>query len=129
MFRVSGLVFNVDDFLQESKIVPYDVWHNGERKSAKRVHESSGFSLVASETDMDNPKQQIEDAIAFLKMNQSGLTQLKDFPGAEAKYLDFAIQDRDVAIQCDYFPSELLRLAGNLDIGIEVSRYPPCDEE
>jgi hypothetical protein len=63
-------------------------------------------------------------AIAFLKANQVELEQL----GIERIDLDFGIQDRDVAVQGDYFPPELLRLAGNLNIGIEVTRYPQVDE-
>jgi hypothetical protein len=129
MFRAAGFYFVVDDFLRQSSLVPYDVWRTGERKSAKRLHELSGFSMDASEAEMDNPQQQIKDAIAFLKTNHDELIRLKDFPGVETVCLDFAIEDRDVAVQCDSFPSELLRLAGNLDISIEVSRYPSFNEE
>ncbi|MEO6908014.1 MAG: hypothetical protein ABI210_09010 [Abditibacteriaceae bacterium] len=78
---------------------------------------------------MDNPQQQIEDAIAFLKTNHDELVRLKNFTGAETVCLDFAIEDRDVAVQYDYFPPALLRWAGNLNIGIEVSRYPSFDKE
>ena len=73
---------------------------------------------------MDDVLQQIEDAISFLKSNQKELAKLLEFPGADTNYIDFAIEDRlDVGLQCDRFPPELLRLAGNLGIGIEIERW------
>lgn len=79
--------------------------------------------MVASEAGMDNVLQQIKDAIHFLKINHDELAKLQAFPGAETVCLDFGIEDRDVGLQCDRFPPELLRLAGNLGIGIEITRY------
>jgi hypothetical protein len=128
MFRATGSDFAVDKFLQQSTLTPNSVWRRGESRLGKRVHEGFGFSMVVSEADMSNPPQQVEDAIAFLKANQIELKQLQNFPGIERIYLDFGIEDRDVAVQCDYFPPELLRLSGNLNIGIEVTRYPQADE-
>ncbi len=128
MFRATGFNFAVDEFLQQSTLIPDSVWRKGERRLAKRVHKGAGFSMVASQADMSNPPQQVEDAIAFLKANQVELEQLQNFPGVERIYLDFGIEDRDVAVQCDYFPPELLRLLGNLNIGIEVTRYPQAKE-
>ncbi|MBD2098585.1 hypothetical protein H6F90_26295 [Trichocoleus sp. FACHB-591] len=128
MFRATGFDFAVDKFLQQSTLIPDSVWHRGEHRLAKRVHEGSGFSMVASQADMSNPQQQVEDAIAFLKANQVELERLQKFSGVERICLDFGIEDRDVAVQCDYFPPELLRLAGNLNIGIEVTRYLQADE-
>jgi len=104
MFRATGLDFAVDKFLQQSTLIPDSVWRRGERRLAKRVHEGSGFSMVASHADMSNLQQQVEDAIPFLKANQVELEQLQNFPGIERIYLDFGIEDRDVAVQCDYFP-------------------------
>ena len=43
--------------------------------------------------------------------------------GVEQLTLDFGIADREVAAQFDYFPPELLLAAGQLGIGIEISRY------
>lgn len=79
--------------------------------------------MVASEADMDNVLQQIEDAISFLKINHDELAKLQSFPGAETVHLHFGIEDRDIGLQCDRFPPKLLQLAGNLEIGIEITRY------
>jgi hypothetical protein len=123
MFRATGFDFLVDEFLSQSTLVPHKVWRKGERKSAKRIHKWSGFTMVASEADMDDVPQQIADAMNFLTTNHEELSKLQNFPGAETVSLDFGIEDRDVGVQCDYFPPELLRLAGNLGIGIEITRY------
>jgi hypothetical protein len=41
--------------------------------------------------------------------------------------LDFGIVRRDVAIQCDRIPVELLVLAGSVGLEIVLSQYPPGD--
>lgn len=57
MFRAAGFDFMVDEFLSQSTLVPHKSWRKGERKSEKRIHEWSGFTMVASEADMDNVLQ------------------------------------------------------------------------
>jgi hypothetical protein len=42
--------------------------------------------------------------------------------------LDFAIERRDVAVQCDYFPPDLVRIAGELGIGLMPSLYPAAGD-
>jgi hypothetical protein len=78
--------------------------------------------MVASNAEMVDPAQQVLDAIEFLKANQVELEKLRHVQGV-TMCLDFGIADRDVVVQCDRFPPELLRLAGNLEIGIEISHY------
>lgn len=128
IFRVSSVSFDVDSFLKQSHLEPDRLWHKGEKAVSNRVCENSGFTMVASDAEMNNLGQQIEDAITFLKENQAGLEQLKNFPNVDTPYLDFAIEDRNVAGQYDRFPPELLRLAGNLNIGIEISRYATSED-
>lgn len=47
-------------------------------------------------------------------------------------YLDFGyylrLDGQRVLVQCDFLPSELLKLAGELGIGIELSLYPKVDK-
>ncbi|GBF03885.1 hypothetical protein DAERI_010057 [Deinococcus aerius] len=92
-----------------------------------RRMEWSGFFLVTSEAEFDDLDGQIDDTIAFLKRYAAELAPLADFPGVDVCELDFGIEDRDVAHQADAFPAELLRLAGNLNIGLVVSRYPQLE--
>jgi hypothetical protein len=37
--------------------------------------------------------------------------------------LDFGIWRRDAFAQCDHFPAELVRVAGALDMGLELTVY------
>ena len=67
-----------------------------------------------------------KDAIEFLTHNKTQLHQIMSLPGVEGA-LDFGIVWRDVAFQCDYFPPELIRIAGELGLGIELSQYPPSE--
>ncbi len=69
---------------------------------------------------------QCRDAIAFLRSNKTELQRLKVYRGIDECWLDFGYDRRDVAVQCDYLPHELLLLAGSLGIGIELSLYPPA---
>ena len=72
---------------------------------------------------MDDFAQQVQDAIAFLKKYQSDLGELQEFIGDKNVYLDFGVESRNVFVQSERVPPELLRLAGDLDIAIEISRY------
>jgi hypothetical protein len=72
---------------------------------------------------------QVKDAIVFLQKHQSEIARLAGFPGVEGRTLDFGYHNRNVFVQCDYLPPELLVLAGSLGVGIELSLYPaPSDK-
>ena len=51
------------------------------------------------------------------------------WPGVEAVDLDFGFERRDVAVQCDRLPPALVRLAGSLGLGIELSQYWASGDE
>jgi len=96
----------------------------GPRKG--QAYGAGGFSLLVSDVDGDLSAQ-IQDAISFLAANQDSLSKVLANPAVDDSRLDFGynlrISDR-MAIQCDYLPPELLRLAGEVNIGIELSLYP-----
>jgi hypothetical protein len=126
ILRVSGKDFDVDQILKESGLKAYKIYRKGElseRKTEGEFNSDSGFAIEVSKADFDKLAVQIEDAINFLKVNQQSLTIVGKAPGKDYYLLDFAFHKRDVAVQYDYFPAELLRLAGNLGIGIELSCY------
>ena len=123
IFRAIGFDFNVNDFLSRSTLKPYKIWRKGEHKTPTHINKASGLQLVASEADMDEVPQQIADSIEFLRLHHDELEKLQQYDGAETLILDFGIEDRNDVLQCDRFPPELLRLAGNLGIGSEITRY------
>lgn len=132
VLRAHGSDFSVDRFLEGSELNPCTVYRKGERrspasKSKVGVNKSSGMVVDVSVADFDDLRGQIRDAITFLKQNEAELARLSKFPGVEGVALDFGIARRDVVAQSDYFPPELLYLAGGLGIGIELSQYPVGD--
>jgi hypothetical protein len=60
----------------------------------------------------------------FLWAHHKELSRLRDFPGNEGAMLDFPVEDRDVAVQTDMFPPELLAMMADLKIALTISRYP-----
>ena len=57
------------------------------------------------------------------------MSSVVSYPGVEAAYLDFGIEWRNESVQCDSFPPSLIALAGQIGLGIEISQYPPDDDE
>ena len=127
VLRAVGTTFQVDRFLKRNRLVPCAVFRKGEPRSRAgtgkdRKHKTSGMSIVVAESD--TLTMQIRCAIAFLKRYKRELIRLRRSRGVEAVCLDFGIAcDSDRVAYFDSLPPELLRLAGQLDIGIELSRY------
>lgn len=125
VLRASGSEFDVDEFLVDSPFEPCAVWRRGEQRYRhKPPSENSGFNLEVSNGDLE---EQIAGAVMFLRDRQSEIRRLLDSIGVEA-HLDFGIARRDVFVQTDFFPSVLIRLAGSLGLGIELSQYPVSNE-
>lgn len=85
--------------------------------------------MVVSDAEFTEVDRQIEEALHSLEVHMDALKLLTSFPGVLDVVLDFGIEDRDVGAQADYFPPDLLRALGDLNIGLVVSRYPRSDEE
>lgn len=76
-----------------------------------------------SNADFDAFKQQINDATCFLQAHEADIKQMLSVSQATG-VLDFAIEWRDVGVQYDSIPAELVRVAGSLGLAIEISHYP-----
>lgn len=88
-----------------------------------RQHDRSGVHVTASDADFSEFPRQVAEATAFLQAEFEQVRRLCAWPGVEAVDLDFGIERRDVAVQCDRLPPALIRLAGSLGLGIELSQY------
>jgi hypothetical protein len=134
MLRIGGRELDLDGLLSRCKLPPTSVFRKGEPvvklQPEGRVHEESGANFTVSDGGFDEFEQQKEDAMQFLTEHQSSLEQMMAYQGVDRANLDFGIRWRDVLVQGDYFPPELLKLAGEIGLGIELSQYPPsdCDE-
>ena len=134
VLRAYGTNFDVDAYLQGCTLPVCAVKRRGEpvyplSQPSGRRNEKSGINVDASTADFDDFSGQLEETIVFLQTNSEQLKRLSKWPGIESLTLDFGIKRRDAAAQCDYFPPELLRLAGALEIGIELSQYSIEDDE
>ena len=133
VLRVSGRKFDPTRFLANSKLEPYSVYRAGEPRTPSRrqheVHETSGFKVDVSDGAWDSLSSQVLDAIAFLRKHRRALAKLRSNPKVEDARLDFPldlrIDRKNVYAQFNYFPAELVSLAGALGLGLELSLYPP----
>ncbi|MDB6074065.1 MAG: hypothetical protein JWO89_1705 [Verrucomicrobiaceae bacterium] len=127
ILHACGDDFDVDGFLTISNLQPYSVYHRGEPRPRSKLQCENGFKIAV--TEHGKLKEDVPEAISFLSANEAELLRLRDFPGVKSLCLDFGHWQRDVAVQCDYLPSELLVLAGKLGFGIALSLYPASDDE
>jgi hypothetical protein len=96
----------------------------GHRARRGKVQRFTGFSVSVSE-HFRNLKKQIPDVIAFMRENHGELSRLAEYPGVTELLLDLSYERRaGTVIQCDKLPPELLKLAGELGITIELTLYP-----
>ena len=125
----SGIRFDVDAFMHQCGILPDSSSRRGD--ASKRLYPccdiKSMCQFVVSEADFTDFKTQINDAIRFLNEHGEALSCWKDFEVDFEPRLDFGIQTRmfDVGVQIDSFPTELVKLAGRVGIGIMLSQYQP----
>jgi hypothetical protein len=136
VLRVTGANFDPESFLQTSALKPCKVFKAGEPRvpptPSGAAQSTSGFNVGVSDAQWCDLPQQVSDACAFLDRHVGELRALAVLETVEDMRLDFPIELRigknNVLAQFDYFPPQLVRAAGDLGIGIEVSIYP-CSEE
>ncbi|MBK6688540.1 MAG: hypothetical protein IPG45_28970 [Deltaproteobacteria bacterium] len=132
VLRVSGRDFEVDAYLAQSRLVPYRVFYADEPRPGPRRDPSaparSGFVVTVSRAELHDLPGQVGDACTFLEEYGDVLAALGTWPGVEDLRLDFGVALRsgpgDSGTQFDYFPPRLVRLAGALGLGLELSIYP-----
>jgi hypothetical protein len=122
VLRASGDDFQPETFLQGSSLSPCKVFRKGDRKSESRSWDTSGITVVVSEAS-DDFAQQVADAIEFIKSNRAEMLRLQDSAGLEGMSLDFGVNRRKGFLQSHLFPPELIRLASELSLALEVSIY------
>jgi len=126
--RATGRRFDVDAFLESTSIEPDVVFRKGElfergpKRGQRRLE--SGFAIQIT-SGFGAIRKQASRVIKFLQVNKAGLTQLSKLTSVTDIRLDFGyeLRHQGLGVQCDYLPPELIKLAGELRIGIELSLY------
>ena len=137
ILRIEGENFKVHEFIAETNLEPYIAFIKGDKLGFKRrgidIYESNGCSFELSNAEFDKFDLQKKDALEFLEKHFDKLKLLFEFglEKNEIPTIDFGIFTRmfDVQIQSDYLEPKLLKLAGELNFGIEISQYIQSEEE
>lgn len=137
VLRIEGENFKVNEFLKITKLSAYKVYVKGDKigytKNMNTIYQTNGCSFDLSKADFDRFDLQKKDALKFLESNFEKLKLLPDFGLTEEEIpvIDFGIFTRmfEVEIQSDYFEPKLLKLAGELNFGIEISQYIESENE
>jgi hypothetical protein len=126
VLRIGGGQLDADALARSTALPVYRVDRKGAPRQprSRGAFEGSTVHLDVSEAGFSDLPGQIEDAIVLLAANADALSAAVQFPGVERATLDFAVEAKDVAIDSKYLPPDLMKRAGALGIGIELSIYP-----
>lgn len=130
VFHVKSETHSFKAFLKEHPHLPvYQVYDKGEDpkiRSEQGVHEHYGFSCDVSDRPWDDVEGQTVDMISFLEVYTADLQALRDNHNLKDWRFDIPYEcqlNKDIYAQFNYLPPKLIRLAGALEIGIELSLY------
>jgi hypothetical protein len=124
VLRISGADLDADALLRVVSLPVYDIRRAGEIGPLGRPYTGTSIHVDVSTAEFSDLARQTDDAVRFLQRNQAGIREALGFPGVEDGRLDFAVNHRDLAIDCKYLPPKLLKLVGDLGLGVEISVYP-----
>ncbi len=121
--------FTSDQLVEKIQLQPYKKIEKGEvvsKNGEDKKYELALCGFDVSDKDFTDLKAQVPDAIDFLVANFEQLRNLHQLPQAVAR-LDFgyfsSFVDTKIVAQYDVLPAKLLKLAGELNIDIELSQY------
>jgi len=136
IFHVSSKSDSFKQFLATYPDLPvYQAHEKGDIpkiKQDEQPHEDYGFSCEVSDREWSDMEGQIVDMISFLEVYTPYLQQLKDSHNIDDWRFDLpyeSLLSDERFTQFDYLPPKLMRLAGALEIGIELSLYAPSPDE
>lgn len=133
MLRISGVDLDIQELLRNTSLVAESSYRRGDPKFKKKrngkKYDNSGASFLVSMADFDDFDTQRTGAMVFLKVNRKEVRRIMTWPGVDGGSLDFGIYHREVPVQCDSFPPELVKAAADAGLGIELSQYPVDEKD
>ena len=104
---------------------PYTVTEKGEENPRRpgRRYEEAYLSFDVSEADFDQLPQQFEEATSFLKKHEADVVVLAS---AGEAVLDFGYEPRDVSVQVDRLPRDLVELEAVFKVKLPRENEREC---
>lgn len=129
---ILGKNLDIDTFIAKSKLRGYSKHYKGQPMfKSKPQGKQLTHSRIATQTSsagFNNLDKQIKDTIKYLKRHGDKLNLIRETKEVELAILDFGIDlridNKKILLQSDRFPNQLLKLAGDIGLGIELSIYP-----
>lgn len=132
VLRVNGLAFDPKAYLRTSAMTACSGHIRGrprlKTKPDGRRYEDSGFTVNVSDASWSNLAAQVRDAVTFIVTHETELAALAAMSEVDDMRLDFPVFRRDVFVQCEIFPRDLVTLAGRVGLTLELSIYPEGDD-
>lgn len=132
VLRIEGVNFKVDEFVSNTKLNPYKIFHIGDSiipNIKNNIFNTSGCSFDLTKEDFEDFYIQQEQAVVFLKDNYNVFKTIYNYGlnSNERPVVDFGFYTRmfDVDIQVDSFDPELLKLIIELNFDLIISQYKP----
>lgn len=128
VLKASSSTRSFKKFAEATPIPVYSSMEKGQIKNQDSATAWSEYriSFDVSDRDWDDFPGQVEDALRFLNQWESELQRfISDFEPDEI-LLDFPLYSRlgeEIANQNDYLPSDLIKVAGRIGVGIGMSIY------
>jgi len=113
-------------FSDNTNIPVHSCFDKGQAIKTNRLSKEFRISFDVSEKEWDDFKGQVADAISFLEKHYAQIKNLFATHSITDACLDFPIWsrlDENIVNQNDYIPRELIKLAGELNIGIGMAIY------
>ena len=121
---IIGQNFDVNNFIEISKLVPESKWFHEKQKKSKIAY--SGMSLLTSSANFKDFKLQIEETTVFLKKHKRKLAYIKKSKDIEFATLTFGVDSKGIrnnGVQSHFFPKQFLQLTSELSLDIELTIY------
>jgi hypothetical protein len=129
VLKVAGREFDVDAYIERGTLVPSGVYRRGEARfptlPRARPNSRSGFNVVVSKKPFADFDGQVREAVTFLGRHRRAVQALRRRPGVEVAVLRFGVErPSDGTVQVQLFPEDLVGLAGQLRLALELSFHP-----
>ncbi len=125
-----GKLFNIDDFLEKSKLTGYSKSYMGElsfpNSKIKKINKFSSLSKEISKDSWLDFNKQVDDVFNYLSKNEKKLKSIKETPEIEFANLSFGITSEInsiILVKSYYIPLKLINLLAELGITVEISLY------